>query len=156
MNASARVDKLRSMLCYLLQDPLETPQFLIVEDCHHLDSNSWSLLHYVIRIIDPLLVCCTTRPTKQGTFLEGELEKLKACKGALLIQLQKFTKEQTTVLISSVVEQHPENIPNTIIDSIYEKSEGNPLLIKEYCRYLWDKEKQQFSDPGTNLILQGL
>ncbi|WP_050524937.1 ATP-binding protein [Pseudorhodobacter wandonensis] len=108
------------------------PCLLVIEDVHWIDGSSRNLLDDLLRDSDfqanitarPILL--TSRP--EGTHHWAKHEKVTT------LHLESLTLKETKALASRRLRNA--KLSAGLVQTLYEKSEGNPLFIEEILRYL--------------------
>ena len=110
----------------------KSPTLFIFEDLHWIDRFSQELLEYVFsqEKLGPALFVSIYRPEYM------DVEKIKS-QGELL-DLDRLSGEESEDLMK--LRFGTENIPESIIKLIRERSEGNPFFIEEIIKTLQEKE----------------
>jgi adenylate cyclase len=118
-----------------------TPMFFVLEDSHWLDPLSHDLAEVIGRAVAdlPVLLVLAYRPP--------ELERLQAPRVSQLahftgIRLVDFTPEEAERLIALKLEQFsgPQaEVPQTLVERITSRAEGNPFYIEQLLNYLRDQ-----------------
>lgn len=132
MQAQVRMDNTHMLAATLLQDMLKHSKnryVFIFEHVHWLDSNSRLLLQRVIRRVQPLLVILTTDIVDLN-FPHPNTTRLHVLK---LYGLERQTIDFLLAKRLAVLRLPPE-----LLDFIYAKSDGNPLISYILLQYLLD------------------
>ncbi|MGE5224473.1 MAG: tetratricopeptide repeat protein [Omnitrophica WOR_2 bacterium] len=133
------------------------PLILILEDLHWADQASLDLLLFLLESIDhaPLLIVAISRPFQEGSLNrieEWARQNLPRC--YLPINLHSLSEDQSGQLLTQLLDT-PE-LPETLRDSILQKSAGIPFYLEEILRMLIDEGMFQRVNnrwkivPGTN------
>jgi DNA-binding SARP family transcriptional activator len=119
------------------------PRLIMLEDVHWADEMSVRLLAFVARRIRsvPALVVVTAREEELGgaPMLSGVLEELAAESCVDRMTLPLLTREQTGVLVRSLVRAttEPETVA-ALAERVFGASRGNPFMVVETMRALAD------------------
>ncbi len=140
-DAKLRKTSLESLLVDCVRGRTHTmPLILVLEDCHWLDPLSRDLVEVIGRAIAtlPVLLVMAYRPpdTKQLPPLISQLVHHTA------IHLVDFTPAESEQLIRLKLEQVygvGEQIPQSLLENITNRAEGNPFYIEELLNYLRDR-----------------
>jgi class 3 adenylate cyclase/predicted ATPase len=127
----------RKIISYLLQ---KTPVIVLLEDLHWIDPESWEYLLEVLiehpEHADPgrngLFVLSTARPEWNPP------KNLTVFQEYTLVQLSPLDLDACRSLTRSYVES-VEGVPDALIESIVERSEGIPYFIEEMVNWFFDQ-----------------
>ena len=142
LDAKHRKTSLEALLVECLRHrPQEDPLLIILEDSHWIDALSADLLEVIGRglVHLPLMLVVVSRP--QAPRLESlHLNRLPHFTE---IRLQEFTPDEARQLIMlKLIQFHGPRAaapPETFIQRIVERAEGNPFYIEELLNYLHER-----------------
>ncbi len=146
-----RVKQLTSLAFreWLLGEARARPVILIIDDFHWADDLSRDLLQSTTSLIRevPLLVCVMTRPIpeKPLNVEVASTDQPRAAPLQLGIDLKPLSAEHSRALLGHLVDLS--DLPESIINTILARSEGNPFYIEEFVRALIEKDVLK---PGEN------
>jgi tetratricopeptide (TPR) repeat protein len=138
-------DRLFNALSQLVIDISKSePLLLVLDDLQWADDGTLQLLHYLARNIQKsrVLLCGAYSPEELESAgvgphpLSETLSRMRLEKLFYEINLERLSREESTVLIESLLEH--ENIPTAFKEQLYEESEGNPFFIEEVIKSLID------------------
>ena len=138
-DAKLRKSSLESMLLDCLRAKTEnTPLLVVLEDCHWIDPLSLELLDVIGRgIADrPILLVIVTRAMQAEQVQELSINQLPHY---ARIHLSEFTPAEAEQLIQSKLAHFfgtEQRIPQTFIEGIVSRAEGNPFYIEELLNFL--------------------
>lgn len=122
----------RDVLCTLLRERCRiSPVVLFLDDVHWMDSASEEVL---VRIAEeetevPLLALCAYRPPRRPPWA--------AAPHATEIHLDPLSQSGTVDLLKARL--GTDDLPETLVRLVVEKTEGNPLFAEEITSYLLDR-----------------
>lgn len=123
-----RAEATRDILVQLLQDSVNrSPKLLVLEDAHWLDSSSWGLLVAVAQKVNRLLLVVGTRP--MGESGPQEYEELLRIKGVEQLHLEALQATDTLDLLCRRL--GVKSLPDSVVELIEQKAEGNPFFSEE-------------------------
>ncbi|MEM9406156.1 MAG: adenylate/guanylate cyclase domain-containing protein [Acidobacteriota bacterium] len=131
MDGDVRADNTRDLLASVLQQEVDGPPLLLVEDLHWIDSASLALLRQLAEALPGMLVVATTRPSVADP--AGELDGLLD-RNVSRLQLASFDREATAELVRHRLESH--ELPGEIVEYVHSRSGGNPFYIEELVHAL--------------------
>lgn len=103
-----------------------------IEDIHWADKQSLLFIRFLIERIDdaPILIICTYRPeeTEGYTLLNETMDYLAQRKNYTHIKLKPFDKQDSLKMVENILGKPPSK---DFLDYVYDKTEGNPLFLKE-------------------------
>ncbi len=137
----------QSLLALLRGLSSQAPVLLVIEDLHWIDKASEALLHELIHTGDalPLLVLSTYRPDYRPPWSGAE--------GVERILLPPLSRDEIKSLSSDRLQT--EGMPQTLIDILEERSEGNPLFVEEVASHLLETGQLRLGESGISLNLDG-
>jgi len=103
---------------------------LALEDVHWMDTGSWALLKKVLDEVKPLTVVCTSRPMDAKKTPKEYNEILKGKRNTLM-QLEGLHKKDVQDMLCSMFKV--DEMEESIVDIVNDKSSGNPLWTKEFA-----------------------
>jgi len=139
----------RDVLCSLLRQRCRlSPVLLFVDDVHWMDSASEEVL---VRIAEretdvPLLVLSTCRPPYRPPW--------QAAPHATELHLEPLSRNATVELLKARFET--DDLPETLVQLVVEKTQGNPLFAEEIARYLLDRGSVFRDDAGLHFANDAL
>ncbi len=155
MFGEVRLSQTNSLLVHLLIREVEqAPLQLIVEDCHWLDSASWSLVRAVAEQIPAVILVLVTRPLSDP--LPRDYVPVAALKSTHKLALGPLGSDEAIALVKrrlGVV-----NIPDSMATLLHSKAQGNPFFIEELAYSLRETRKILIQDgrctiaPGEDLL----
>lgn len=141
LDAKLRKASLESLLvdCIRAQS-LKKPLVLIIEDSHWLDPLSHDLLENIGRAINhrPILIVLAYRPPEIEYLQAPRITQLPICS---VIPLNELNPEEGKRFITMKIAQiglADEFIPTVVIESIFNRAQGNPFFIQEILNYMSD------------------
>ncbi|KAL1515655.1 hypothetical protein AB1Y20_002273 [Prymnesium parvum] len=105
---------------------------LAFDDVHWMDSSSWALLCSMVRDINPMLVCLTSRPPSSSTKHESYDELVKYATPACVVELNGLQGSDLEALLCDSLEVS--QVPSSLVEIISDKSDGNPFWVKEFVK----------------------
>lgn len=143
LDAKLRKTSLESLLvdCLSLQ-ARETPLLLVLEDVHWIDPLSHDLLGVIGRAIAtlPVMLVMAYRPFDESYWKTTGLESLPFFTAAPLVE---FSSQEAERLIRLKLEQlygAQAFAPDSLIENITRRAQGNPFYIEELLSYLHDRD----------------
>jgi tetratricopeptide (TPR) repeat protein len=143
LDAKLRKASLESLLvdCLSLRAQ-ETPLLLVLENVHWIDPLSYDLLGVIGKAIAilPVVLVMAYRPFDQSYWKTTGLESLLYFNA---ISLAEFTPQEAERLIRLKLEQlygAQALVPDSLIDNITRRAQGNPFYIEELLNYLHDRD----------------
>jgi len=117
------------------------PLLLILEDLHWSDELSIDLITYLMDELThaPLMLLCVYRPEKeQKVWKLSEQAQRKCLDRYTEITLKRLSSHEGRLLVEELltIDDLPDSVKNTIL----EKSEGNPFFIEEVIRSLIEQD----------------
>lgn len=115
------------------------PLALIIDDANWIDIESLTLINVLINNIEnyPIIIIALCRPKDDGSHFHIIHEEVAEIKNKRL-KLTAFNKETMRELLSDKLQC--ENIPDTTIGFIWDKSNGNPFFIEQLLFYLIEND----------------
>ena len=128
----ARARLFEQMLILLEQLSERGQVALVIEDAHWADQSTRDLLSFLIRnqpILDRLLIVVTYRSDElhRDHPLRPLLAELDRVGWVSRIELARLTREQTGDLVARILGREA---PQHILDTVYHRTEGNPLFVE--------------------------
>lgn len=138
MFGEVRASTTNTLLVRLMARATERePLQLILEDCHWLDSASWSLVRAMAEQVRGLLIVLVTRPLPDP--LPRDYVPLAALPTTRKLALGPLSFEESLALVQRRL--NVSSIPETVADLLKSKAQGNPFFIEELAYALRDTGK---------------
>ncbi len=148
---------------YLKKLSSNRPLVIFLDDLQWADKGSLNLLDYMTDRLqdDPVLFICTYRPgdvTKKHP-LKETTRRMSRKKTFNKIKLNPLKKDDISDLIEKITDMC--DIPESFVDYMQEKTNGNPLFIKESIKQMLeenmiDAEKCEFPDSSDIILIPDL
>lgn len=123
-----RAEQTRALLIQVLQQSVKrSPQVLIIEDAHWLDSASWALTLAISEQVMPLLLIISTRPLTDSS--PPEYTQLLQSPATLHLQLGVLETNDTVAIVCQAL--GVPSLPLPVAELIQEQSQGNPFFSEE-------------------------
>jgi class 3 adenylate cyclase/tetratricopeptide (TPR) repeat protein len=127
---------------WLLGEAHARPVILIIDDFHWADDLSRDLLQSIAQLVDeaPLVLCVMARlqPDKPLRLDGPPTDQVLAAPIRLQIDLKPLSARDSRALLGHLVNLN--DLPESIINTILARSEGNPFYIEEFVRVLIEKD----------------
>jgi peroxiredoxin/class 3 adenylate cyclase len=137
MSGNLRAEQTLELLVKLLQRSASLePIIIVLDDAHWLDSASWELLLQVHVKAHPVLLVIVKRPMETARKPEA-YTALFAFDHCETIDLGPLTADETRAYVCERLEVH--SVPQSIVELIHERSEGNPYFSQELAFSLRDE-----------------
>lgn len=119
---------------WLMTEARIRPVILIIDDFHWADDLSRDMLQAAVNLVRevPVLLCVMTRPQPEKPL------QLDATVPGVKVELKPLSAEHSRALLGHLVNLG--DLPESIINTILARSEGNPFYIEEFVRVLIEKE----------------
>jgi tetratricopeptide (TPR) repeat protein len=109
------------------------PVVLVIEDAHWADRSSKDLLSFLIgnqRLLDQVLIVVTFRSDElhRAHPLRPLLAELGRISWVQRFELPRLTRHEAAAQVAAILEREPEPAQ---VDSVFRRSEGNPLFVEE-------------------------
>jgi predicted ATPase/class 3 adenylate cyclase len=134
MTGQVRADNTQKLLANLLTTATQqTPQLIIIEDAHWLDSASWLLTRFVATQVPALLLVIVTRPLNSPI---PSYLSLRDLTDTLWLPLEGLAETESLQLVCQrlgVTELSPQ-----VADLIQQRAQGNPFFSEELASALRD------------------
>jgi predicted ATPase len=104
---------------------------VIIEDVHHMDRNSWSLLLRCTESIPNILCFITTRLDTPEMEKEGNFVALMEA-GAEVLNLSPFSRDEAVSLICEIL--NVDSVDENAVNDIWHKSYGNPMFAEQLTK----------------------
>jgi ATP/maltotriose-dependent transcriptional regulator MalT len=132
----ARARMFEYLLALLAGLAEEQPLVLVLEDLHWADRSSLDLLDFLVRSQQSApgwLIVLTLRSPELSRAhpLRNQLAELARLPWVHRLDLRRLTRPEVTHLAREVVDREPDP---EVLESIYRRSEGNPLFVEELLR----------------------
>lgn len=154
MFGEVRLANTNALLVKLLAREAETaPLQLILEDCHWLDSASWSLVRAAAEGVPGLLIVIVTRPLTEP--LPRDYVPVAALPTTRKLALSPLSFEEGLALVKRRL--GVSDVPEPMAALLQAKAQGNPFFIEELAYTLRDTGKVLIVDgrcavaPGEDL-----
>ncbi|HEX8202188.1 MAG TPA: AAA family ATPase, partial [Isosphaeraceae bacterium] len=154
MTGETRISNANELLARVLQDAAaRAPLQLILEDCHWLDSASWSLAGRVVRDGPPIVLAIVTRPLAEP--LPSEYLQFLHDPATLRVDLAPLSEAETIALVARRL--GVASVPEEVAALIRTKAQGNPFFSEELAYALRDSGLIRIDDgwcrvaPGSDL-----
>ncbi|MBO9521929.1 MAG: tetratricopeptide repeat protein [Nocardioidaceae bacterium] len=150
LDAKLRKESLEQLaLSVLARAAGEGPLVLAIDDAHALDPLSRDLLVEVARVLEavPVVLLLAYRSGEERLLGLG-LEKLVAADELTVTSLDP--DETRSLAARSLGELFDGDPPPGSVDLVVERSQGNPLWVRELCRYLHDRAVAE--EPGEDTL----
>lgn len=117
-----------------------SPLLLVLDDLHWADTPTLLILRQILRCLTtvPVLILAGYRPADRGEALAGTLADLRREHGLGHITLQGLDCEAASALVAQL---DGPDISATVVQSLWERSHGNPLFLKELVRQRHERER---------------
>ncbi|MEO0242722.1 MAG: adenylate/guanylate cyclase domain-containing protein [candidate division WOR-3 bacterium] len=124
------------------------PILLIFEDIQWIDDGTLEILKNLLKQINTLrvFILLTYRPARRIA--------LPDIPNLVTIWLPNLSREETSLLISELIEV--ERVPESIVDLVFRKTEGNPLFIEELVERLYKDGVFEINEKKEVLIKRNL
>ncbi|MEK9149429.1 MAG: AAA family ATPase, partial [Candidatus Desantisbacteria bacterium] len=113
------------------------PLMMILEDLHWADELSLDLVSHLMDELShiPLMLVCVYRPEKESRIIGlGDQAQRKCFDKYTEITLKPLSRLQSRQLVEDLLSI--DDLPESVRDTILQKSEGNPFFIEEIIRSL--------------------
>jgi class 3 adenylate cyclase/tetratricopeptide (TPR) repeat protein len=135
VRAESTRDYLTNVLQFLSKENGEPkPLLIVLEDAHWMDSSSWTLAKTMSERIRPLLLVIVTRPFEKE--LSVDASKLVYCQDSIRLQLGSLGLHDTEKMLCERLELN--RVEKSIVETVHERSEGNPFFSQEIAYALRD------------------
>ena len=126
---------------WVLGEARQRPVVLVLEDFHWADDLSRDLWKSLANLTDeaPVLLCVITRPQPGVSFQLDvtSTERALAAPLSLALTLDPLSPEQSRALLGHLVDLS--GLPDSLIETILDRADGNPFYIEEFVRMLIEK-----------------
>lgn len=122
----------------------ESPIVLLLEDVHWADAESLTLVEALVEHFgdEPILVVAATRPHAD----DGRSLVLSST-DPQLVELGPLTDDDARALVREIL-QRVATIPESIVDLVVGRAEGNPFYLEEFIKKLIDDRVIEPGDEG--------
>lgn len=141
-DAKLRKDSLQSLLVACLREMSgQRPYLFVLEDCHWIDPLSLELLDVIARAIAslPVMIIVAYRPVE---WLLKELETVRERDHFSEVRLEEFSGGETNELVKLKLSQLGSTLkepPQSLVEQVSQRTQGNPFYIEELLNYLHDR-----------------
>jgi class 3 adenylate cyclase/tetratricopeptide (TPR) repeat protein len=125
------------------------PLLLVMDDVHWADEPSLLLIEYMANLVPDMRVLAV------GTYRDVELDVSRPLAATLehmvrnrtveRLPVKRFDRDRVAEMIGALAGREP---PRTIVDAIFEETEGNPFFVEEVFRHLVEEGKV-FDESGS-------
>ena len=151
LSGQGRADATTRLLSEVIGSKATSRFLLVLEDCHWMDTASWRLVLRIAQDYPEALIVLTSRPEMEMK----ELRELGGLNRFVDMRLSPLQPHAIESIIANVLGER--RVPPHVVAVIAERSEGNPLLAREYALALtrsdeWDPPAiapQRASSPGS-------
>lgn len=133
MQGEARALAVRELLVHLLGQL--QPCVLVVDDAHHLDSASWSVLDAVARDLGQVLILLGLRPLLEP--VPAEVARMLARAGTSRVVLGGLGARELPQLLAARLGVAA--VPPAVVELVGERTQGHPFLALELLQALRDE-----------------
>ncbi|MFN8412963.1 MAG: adenylate/guanylate cyclase domain-containing protein [Anaerolineales bacterium] len=152
MSGEARATSIREVLLriiqkFLTQNNSPSPTMVIFDDAQWMDAATWGLVGYINRDLNSILIAIATRPIspdETSAQIEDELGRILLSDTTEHLQLSSLGTEEISELVSQRLGL--KNIPQSILEFIKTRSQGNPFFSEELAYALRDANIIQVID----------
>ncbi len=119
---------------WFIEEARRQPLIVVLDDFHWADDLSRDLLKSLSHITAevPVIFCVITRAYAEPPFAPS-----LATERDLIVNVNPLTQAQSRELLAHAVDL--EDLPESVIDTILTRAEGNPFYIEEFVRMLIEK-----------------
>eukprot|EP00741_Cyanophora_paradoxa_P025757 tig00000391_g24855.t1 len=144
LSADVRAEGACELVCALLRAHVRSPTLFVLEDCHWADSLSLALAAAVAKEGVPLVaIVATTRPVVDGPAAAVLARLTTEASGArrLRMPLGPLSRSDTVLLVVDrlMALGLPPYPPDTLINVLYDRTQGRPLFTEEMVRMMAEK-----------------
>ncbi|KAJ1537230.1 hypothetical protein HK096_001501 [Nowakowskiella sp. JEL0078] len=159
LQGKVRTKELQELVRRVINYVAETNALvLIFHEAQWMDISSWEFLCDIAHFCPKVMVCVFSRPMKyfESEDTKSYLSKLKRSSRAVVFFMEGLNPAETQELIihtwqgSSVRSVSPK-----IVESIYKRTNGNPLFVKSLVVALRESGKWRVSDQGDLQTVDG-
>lgn len=132
---------------WFTEEARRQPLIVILDDFHWADDLSRDLLKTLSHITTevPIIFCIITR-----TYAELPFDSTADAEHSLIVNVNPLTQAQSRELLAHAVDL--EGLPESVIDTILTRAEGNPFYIEEFVRMLIEKGLLQFAGDQWRVV----
>lgn len=119
---------------WFVEEARRQPLIVVLDDFHWADDLSRDLLKSLSHITTevPIIFCAITR-----AYAEPPFDPTPEAERSLIVNVNPLTQAQSRELLAHAVDL--EGLPESVIDTILTRAEGNPFYIEEFVRMLIEK-----------------
>jgi len=131
-------DLLSAVLCDVSANK---PVMCLLDTCHTLDDCSWRLLETVRQLTEGdaytgagIMVCFVSRPLHHTSYKYQKYQHATECakEGGTYMELGRFEFQDFHKYLHHCLNvEDSKPLPQTLVDYLWEKSQGNPFFVKE-------------------------
>eukprot|EP00002_Diphylleia_rotans_P041304 TRINITY_DN9_c1_g1_i1.p1 TRINITY_DN9_c1_g1~~TRINITY_DN9_c1_g1_i1.p1 ORF type:complete len:1624 (-),score=269.95 TRINITY_DN9_c1_g1_i1:326-5197(-) len=113
------------------------PRIVIIEDAQWMDSASWQFLIYAGKYSSNTFFALTTRPMALEQMSQEMTQFSTLEKQTVTMPLNPINRADCIQLATSILKVG--NIPHSVANIFYDKTQGNPFFVEEICYALLEK-----------------
>jgi adenylate cyclase len=119
---------------WFIEEARQKPLIVVLDDFHWADDLSRDLLKSLSHITTevPVVFCVIIR-----AYAESPFDPAPDAEQSLVVNVKPLTQAQSRELLAHAVDL--EGLPESVIDTILTRAEGNPFYIEEFVRMLIEK-----------------
>jgi class 3 adenylate cyclase/predicted ATPase len=119
---------------WFIEEARRLPLIVVLDDFHWADDLSRDLLKSLSHITTevPVIFCVITR-----AYAEPPFDPTPEAAHSLVVNVNPLTQAQSRELLAHAVDL--EGLPESVVDTILTRAEGNPFYIEEFVRMLIEK-----------------
>lgn len=137
MVGKVRAENLQQLVAGLLKKlSVQSPLAIVLDDGQWFDSASWGITRQVAREVPSLLLALALRPFDDAA--PADYESLRELDSSVAIFLEALSSDETRKLICERL--GVSQVPQGVVNWIFDRAEGNPLFSEELTFVLRDSE----------------
>ncbi len=158
LDGELRKENLTLLLLSLLRKRSQTqPLCIVIDDAHWLDSVSRDMVLQFAQSFSTheaqILFLVSSRPIDNEENEASQfLQKLALLGPVEHVAILPLSFEQTTDLIAARLKVSPSQVPDSVRDFIYSKSDGNPFIVEEMLILLQDQKLLEVIEENGQLL----